>query len=57
MMYKYWYGMGSDMFLKAPMNPTTPSSFKTRLIIEQLDIHNSFNFGWREISAGKVKTT
>ena len=54
MIFKCLLGMGSDMFVKVWIDPNKIYSYKTKFIMEQLDVQNSFNFGWRECSTGRV---
>ena len=49
MTYKYWYGMGSDLFLKTLRNSTMTYNFKTKIIVQQFNVQNSSTFEWREV--------
>ena len=46
---KYWYGMGSDLFLKTLRNSTMTYNFKTKIIVQQFNVQNSSTFEWREV--------
>ena len=49
MTYKYWYGMGSDLFLKTLRNSIMTYIFKTKIILQQFNPQNSSTFEWREV--------
>jgi len=42
------------MFIKAKIDPNIIYSYKTKLIMKQLDVQNSFNFKWGERSTSRV---
>ena len=43
MIFNLLFGMGSDIFIKAKIDPTIIYSYKTKLIMEQLDVQDSFS--------------
>ena len=45
--------VGRDMFIKVLEDPTIMYPFKTRLIMEQLDVQDSFSYDSRERSTGR----
>ena len=49
MTYKYWYGMGSDLFLKTSRNSIMTYNFKTKIIVQQFNVPTSSTFEWREV--------
>ena len=46
--------VGRDIFIKVLKDPTIMYPFKTRLIMEQLDVQDSFSYDSRERSTGRV---
>ena len=55
MTYNYWYGMGSDLFLKTLRNSTMIYNFKTKIIMQQFNVQISSTFEWGEVSVRKVQ--
>ena len=43
MVYIYCYGMGREFIFKAQIDPTKTHNYKTKCIMEQLDVQKSFN--------------
>ena len=43
MVYIYCYGMGREFIFKAQIDPTKTHNYKTKCIMEQLDVQNSFD--------------
>ena len=48
MIYIYCYGMGRQLLFKAQIDPTKTHNYKTKCIMEQLDVQNSFDIIYEE---------
>ena len=55
MTYKYWYSMGSDLFLKTLRNSTMTYNFNTKIIVQHFNVQTYFIFEWEELSVGNIQ--